>query len=283
MDLSTKVLNNYPNFKGASKKIADYLLAHPKTFLQEDAQGLGKITKTSAASMIRFCQQLGFKGLKDFQIQLAQDSPQESENTIEPIVDNHDNPHIVLQKLLSSIEHNTEKTAHLIDGMALNQAINFLKNADRIYLAGVGASSLPAQDLYYKFIRSDKNVIFNQDIHIALERICYSHSTDVLIIFSYSGLTQEILLLAEQARKNHTPIIAITRSHQSPLVEISDVVLGVSTDEKLLRVGAINSLFSEVFVSSVLFLATINQDLPRLEEKFKETELVTNQLKQLDE
>ena len=38
---------NYPNFKGASKKIADYLLAHPKTFLQEDAQGLGKITKTS--------------------------------------------------------------------------------------------------------------------------------------------------------------------------------------------------------------------------------------------
>ena len=55
MDLSTKVLNNYPNFKGASKKIADYLLAHPKTFLQEDAQGLGRMTKTSAASMIRFC------------------------------------------------------------------------------------------------------------------------------------------------------------------------------------------------------------------------------------
>src|SRR5699024_1804897 len=79
MDLSTRVLNNYPNFKGASKKIADYLLAHPKTFLQEDAQGLGKITKTSAASMIRFCQQLGFKGLKDFQIQLAQDTPQENE------------------------------------------------------------------------------------------------------------------------------------------------------------------------------------------------------------
>ncbi len=75
----------------------------------------------------------------------------------------------------------------------------------------------------------------------------------------------------------------MTRSHQSPLVEVSDVVLGVSTDEKLLRVGAINSLFSEVFVSSVLFLATINQDLPRLEEKFKETELVTNQLKKLDE
>jgi len=38
-----------------------------------------------------------------------------------------------------------------------------------------------------------------------------------------------------------------------------------------------------VFVASVLFLATINQDLPTLEEKFKETELVTNQLKQLDE
>ena len=264
MDLSTKVLNNYPNFKGASKKIADYLLAHPKVFLQEDAQGLGKITKTSAASMIRFCKQLGFKGLKDFQIQLAQDTPQENDNVIDPIVGNHDNPHIILQKLLLSIEKNTEQTAHLIDGMALNQAINFLKNADRIYLAGVGASSLPAQDLYYKFIRSGKNVIFNQDVHIALERICYSHSTDVLVIFSYSGLTQETLLMADQARKNHTPIIAVTRSRQSPLVEISNVVLGVSTDEKLLRVDAINSLFSEMLVSSVLFLATIYQDLSNL-------------------
>lgn len=281
MDLSTKVLNNYPNFKGASKKIADYLLAHPKVFLQEDAQGLGKITKTSAASMIRFCKQLGFKGLKDFQIQLAQDTPQENDNVIDPIVGNHDNPHIILQKLLLSIEKNTEQTAHLIDGMALNQAINFLKNADRIYLAGVGASSLPAQDLYYKFIRSGKNVIFNQDVHIALERICYSHSTDVLIIFSYSGLTQETLLMADQARKNHTPIIAVTRSRQSPLVEISNVVLGVSTDEKLLRVGAINSLFSEMLVSSVLFLATINQDLSNLEEKFRKTESLTNQLKRL--
>ena len=281
MDLSTKVLNNYPNFKGASKKIADYLLAHPKVFLQEDAQGLGKITKTSAASMIRFCKQLSFKGLKDFQIQLAQDTPQENDNVIDPIVGNHDNPHIVLQKLLLSIEKNTEQTAHLIDGMALNQAINFLKNADRIYLAGVGASSLPAQDLYYKFIRSGKNVIFNQDVHIALERICYSHSTDVLVIFSYSGLTQETLLMADQARKNHTPIIAVTRSRQSPLVEISNVVLGVSTDEKLLRVGAINSLFSEMLVSSVLFLATINQDLSNLEEKFRKTESLTHQLKRL--
>ena len=282
MDLLTKVLNNYPNFKGASKKIADYLLAQPKQFLQEDAQGLGKITKTSAASMIRFCQQLGFKGLKDFQIQLAQDTPQENDNTIDPIVGSHDNPHIVLQKLLSNLEKNTEQTAHLIDGMVLNQAINLLKNADRIYLAGVGASSLPAQDLYYKFIRSNKNVVFNQDIHIALERICYSHSTDVLVIFSYSGLTQEILLMAEQARKNHTPVIAITRSRQSPLVELSDVVLGVSTDEKLLRVGAIDSLFSEMFVSSVLFLSTINQDLSQLEERFRETKLITNKLKKLN-
>ena len=62
---------------------------------------------------------------------------------------------------------------------------------------------------------------------------------------------------------------------------IRDSVLGVSTDEKLLRVGAINSLFSEMLVSSVLFLATINQDLSNLEEKFRKTESLTNQLKRL--
>lgn len=45
MDLSTKVLNNYPNFKGASKKIADYLLAHPKTFYKKMHKAWEKLLK----------------------------------------------------------------------------------------------------------------------------------------------------------------------------------------------------------------------------------------------
>lgn len=38
--------------------------------------------------------------------------------------------------------------------------------------------------------------------------------------------------MADQARKNHTPLLSL-HVRQSPLVELADVVLGVSTDEKL--------------------------------------------------
>ncbi|MGL5900996.1 MAG: MurR/RpiR family transcriptional regulator, partial [Lactobacillaceae bacterium] len=71
MDLINKITNNYSNFKGSSKKIADYLLKNSNTFLNLDAQHLGTETGTSSASIIRFCQQMGFKGLKDFKIVLA--------------------------------------------------------------------------------------------------------------------------------------------------------------------------------------------------------------------
>lgn len=42
MDLSTKVLNNYPNFKGASKKIADLFIGSSKDFFTRRCTRLGK-------------------------------------------------------------------------------------------------------------------------------------------------------------------------------------------------------------------------------------------------
>ncbi|WP_080890104.1 hypothetical protein [Lactobacillus helveticus] len=50
------------------------------------------ITKTSGASVIRFCKNLGFKGFKDFQIACAQEQPLQVDNKIETIITENDNP-----------------------------------------------------------------------------------------------------------------------------------------------------------------------------------------------
>ncbi len=101
-------------------------------------------------------------------------------------------------------------------------------------------------------------------VNIALEGITNITKNDVLVIFSYSGMTQEPLLMAKQARKNHAKIVLITREKTSPLRQISDIVISLPTNEKLLRFGAVNSLISEMFASSLLYLSLISPKLNEL-------------------
>lgn len=280
MDLQNVILNHYSNLKGANKKIAKVLLDKPEIFLKFDALNLGKITGTSSATVVRFCQSLGFNGLKDFKIELAQEKPNKSDSErIETIVSEHDTNDTVLKKLAFSVKQNAENTFNMVNTTFLNKAVKLIKEAHIIYIIGIGASSLPAMDLYYKFLRTGRKVMFNMDPHISLESTSFSKPNDVLIAFSYSGLTKEIILMTKEAKENHTPIIVVSRGKGSLLVNLADVVISLPTKERLLRVGAFSSLFSEIYISSLLYLSTIKDDLPRLQSSMRKTESLTNQLK----
>ncbi|NRO17424.1 hypothetical protein IMAU40093_01953 [Lactobacillus helveticus] len=87
-------------------------------------------------------------------------------------------------------------------------------------------------------------------------------------------MTQEPLLMAKQARKNHAKIVLITREKTSPLRQISDIIISLPTNEKLLRFGAVNPLFSEMFASSL-----ISPKLNELKEKMEITQELTDYLK----
>lgn len=279
MDLINKITNNYSNFKGSSKKIADYLLKNSNTFLNLDAQHLGTETGTSSASIIRFCQQMGFKGLKDFKIVLAKGVSKNEISELNTFVSPNDTLEEIIKIFYRNVINNLRSTYALLDVGTLQKVVVQLQKANQIYIEGVGASGLAAQDLFFKFIRSGKSVCYNDDSHIALERIYYSTPQDVVIIFSYSGLTEEIIYIAKQAKKNKTPIIAITRGQASALLSIADIIVSLPDREKLLRIGAIDSLLSEMYISSLIYLTSIN-NVPNLKEKMRNTELLTNQLKE---
>lgn len=279
LNLANKISDVYPNLNKTSKLIADVYFKEPRIFLNKNLQELGTITQTSGASVVRFCRNLGFKGFKDFQIACAQEMPNKQDAMVDTIINTNDEPTSVLYKLQLSLGKNIADIGKTIDHKSLDAAVDLMRSAQQIYVAGEGASGLAAQDLFYKLIRSGKNVNYVQSSHIALEQTANIEENDVLIIFSYSGLTQEPLLMAEQAQKNHAKIIAVTRSQASPLTKMANTIIALPSNEKLLRYGAINSLFAEIFVSSLLYLSLISPNLEKLNVKMKATQKLTNQLK----
>lgn len=281
-DLASKISNAYPTFNKTSARIADTYFKNPSIFLSKNIKELGDITKTSGASVIRFCKKLGFKGFKDFQIACAQEQPVQTNNQIETIITENDNPTSVLFKLQTSLSKNIVDVGRSIGHEELDRAVELINKARTIFIAGEGASGLAAEDFFDKLIRIGKKATFIKSSHIALEGITNITRKDILVIFSYSGMTQEPLLMAKQARKNQAKIVLITRDKVSPLRQISDVIISLPTNEKLLRFGAVNSLFSEMFASSLLYLSLISPKLNELKEKMKITQNLTDYLKVKD-
>ena len=279
LNLANKISDVYPNLNKTSKLIADVYFKEPRIFLNKNLQELGTITQTSGASVVRFCRKLGFKGFKDFQIACAQEMPNKQDAMVDTIINTNDEPTSVLYKLQLSLGKNIADIGKTIDHKSLDAAVDLMRSAQQIYVAGEGASGLAAQDLFYKLIRSGKNVNFVQSSHIALEQVANINKEDILIVFSYSGLTQEPLLMAKQAKKNNAKIVAVTRIQDSPLKNMADTVITLPSNEKLLRYGAINSLFAEIFASSLLYLSLISPNLKELNMKMKTTQNLTNQLK----
>lgn len=282
MNIRDRILERYSLLKKSSRIIADAVLDNPNPFVSNNAKELGEYTNTSAASIIRFCKQLGYKGLKEFQIDLAKSIVVEKKTAapIDMIVKKNDEVDEIMTKLRVSLTQNLEDLSKTIDVKELKRAVILIRNSKSVYLEGIGASSFSAKDLFYKLIRSGKTVFYNDDVHIALERSYYSTKQDVMVCFSYSGLTKEILLAVKQAKMNGTPIIAVTRKSTSPLSKLADVKLLLPKNEMLLRIGAINSTFAEMFISDLLYLCTITNDLSKIKKEMEDTSKLLNELKE---
>ncbi|APT19316.1 transcriptional regulator [Amylolactobacillus amylotrophicus DSM 20534] len=281
MDLYSRVIKEYPNLKGVNRRIAEYIIDNPLEFTRKTAKEISVITKTSAASIVRFVRYFNFNGLQDFKISLVQDfnSINNQSEVLDTIIERTDSYAEISHKLSGFIIDNAKETHNLVDVRILAKIVNVIKNAETIYLEGLSASGLAANDLYYKLIRSNRKAIFDKDSHTAIERSYFMTKKDVVIIFSYSGLTEEMIIIAKQAQLNHTPVILITRKSPSPLMKLADYVFPIPANESLLRIGAVSSLFSEIYASSLIFLSLVNSEIPQLEKNYHDTSKLTKKLK----
>ncbi|BDR57766.1 MurR/RpiR family transcriptional regulator [Xylocopilactobacillus apicola] len=263
-----------------NRALAQQVLNDPDSFLNQTTSQIAHASGVSDASVIRFVRLFGFADLRSFKLTLAREEDQFIPDTpLDPLVQDEDDLSTMMHKLSQTTTEAVNDLLNELDQAALKEAIKILRHANRIYLAGVSASALAAQDLYQKLIRAGKLAIFDRDTHTALERAYYMTADDVLIAFSYGGFTKEVVLMAQQARKNGAPVIVVTRKSSNPLRETASCVITLPPTESLLRIGAITSLFGETYVANILFLGTVQGSLNKMEQNYRATTQLTNKLK----
>lgn len=282
-NIKLEIREKYNNMSKAEKRISDFVLANVSDCLGMTAVDIAKNSEVSSASIIRYVQKLGFDGLEGFKLALAAANSQDNDwNMVDPIISKNDSLELLCSKMENLVEGALKDLFYQLDYQELERAIRAVKGARRIYLLGIGASMLPAYDLFHKLKRADYDASYYFDLNMMVEFLHYIDERDVIIAFSYSGQSKEVLYPCRIARKNHATIIAVTRNGESPIRELADISLLVPNKEAVMRIGAFTSVHTSIIMGDLLYMGVIQEALEETEVNLMKTRKLVEGLKTKD-
>ena len=274
MNIRMEIKQNYEALNQSQKRVADTFLRHPDVLTMSIAE-IAAQSDTSASAITRFVRKFGYEGLDTFRIAMAQSSNAIASNDIieiDPIVQKNDDLSTIIDKVAVMLSTTVSDTANFLDEKVIQEAISALKKARRIYLIGVGSSGVIACDLAHKFNRAGFLALHSWDGHMVMENLAYLNEQDVVLSFSYSGETKEVLAALDIARERGAQSYIVTKNQSNEISKRVSGVIAIPTTEHLLRVGAIASFESSFQVATVLYLGVIEEMIgPKLTKRMKKT------------
>ena len=228
-NLINVITDALPNLNKSESKVAQVILSDPDAATSSSIASLARKAEVSEPSVNRFCKRFNAAGFPDFKIKLAK-SLVSGVRFVNRNVNPDDEVSGYTPKIFDSTINNLALVRDSISHSRVNQVVDKLIQARRIYFFGLGASGSVARDAENKFFRFNLPVSFHDDV--LMQRMLASTGTtgDVFFIISHTGRTKEVVEVAEIARVNGSTVIGLT-APGSPLANISSVTLDVEVPE----------------------------------------------------
>lgn len=254
------------------KMVAEYVLQNVEEIPHLSIKNLAQLTKTSDASVLRFCKTMGYSGYRSFIVSISASlgSMEEQKDQYTDIQPGDDLSVIISNTFRNNIK-SIEDTLSVIDKNEVERAVQVLRKSNRIVFFGIGASGLVGIDAEQKFSRINKMCHTYTDGHSQLTAATLLDKGDVAVFISNSGKTTEILDSFEIARKSGATIIAITKYTKSELADKANIVLNISTPEVTIRSGAMGSRIAMLTIIDILFAGVASAEYKNVKKYLTKT------------
>jgi DNA-binding MurR/RpiR family transcriptional regulator len=198
--------------------------------------------KVAEATILRFCRKLGLKGYSEFKLLLVQTNHNEYKT----------NSNETASRIYNNMVSALQSTYELVNQNEIDKAVDYILNARHIYSFGSGNSGVAALELMNKMLRLGVHIHTLSDSHFQLIATSMLGEQDVLILFSVSGSTKDVINIAQIAKSKKVKIIIITNYLKSPLASYADSLLYVVAKSAPLDGGSLVSKVSQLFIIDLL-------------------------------
>lgn len=244
----------YDQLFDAEKKIAKFILSHPKDAVNMTVSELADISDVSIASVSRFCKKVGLKGFAQLKISLAQEvaNTHGGENISNEIL--LDDIPQSLQNILANKITELKQTVNQINTKEFGEILKSIQFSKRVQVVAVGNTIPVALDAAFKF---NELGIPTTAGSIWETQLSYAYTLgkgDVLIAISNSGESNKVYEAVEIANSNGATTIGITNNKHSAIGEAVKYHITTATREKLFLDEFCFSRVSASTVIEIIFL-----------------------------
>ena len=256
------------------KRIAAYILSHPDEVINATAKEIGEQTQSSAPSVVRFIKKIGYSSVNEFKLSINSEKNEKRDQKYDD-VNLADSFEVTKRKLCNNAILTLEETSEVLKQEQIKTIVHLLEEKEVLFVFGIGASSIIAEDIYQKWGRIGKIIFFEKDLHILTAMLSSHQANSAIWLVSNSGQTREVVKAAQIAKKIDIPIIAQTMLGKNPLSKLADHLIQTSIPkEAFLRSAATNSLFAQLLVVDTIFYNFLQNNEQYFEKIYNSRKLI---------
>ena len=247
-----RIRSVYSTLAPAERRVADFIFDNYKQVIYMSVTQLAEAVGVGDATVIRFCQNAGFRGYQELKLVLARDLVEPSEDLSEGVTAD-DSLSTMAKKVGYASRNALEDTMKMLDLQELDRAISALVQARRIQFYGVGPSGLTALDAKYRFLRLGLLCDAVADSHIQMMSAAVLDERDVVMGISISGSTKDVVQVVNKAKERGATTICVTAYARSPLANEADIKLITASVETPLGSGSLRSKIAQLHILDLLY------------------------------
>ena len=250
------------------RAVIDFIVQNP-TFIETcTARELAQASLTSAPTVTRLCQKLGFNGFADFRLRFVSEQRASRKNLYTDLSralfqtgSSVDETHRLLPQLYNTIVYETN--AH-VTSEKIAQLKDLVRSARHIDLYATGINRHIAEQAAFNFqsVGIACNV-YDEAIVPLVERLSPS-DRHLSFLLSHTGANAKIVEIARILAQRRLAVAAITENAASPLAELADVTIELFAAPKPNRLYLMAYTISLRYLFDLLYTALLADEFDEM-------------------
>lgn len=199
----------------SERRVADVIVQRPTEVIEWSTAELAEAAGASAATVIRACQSMGYRGFQHLRLELARSAP------LLGRVDAAGDGGSIFADAVDAVR----LTQETVDLARVREVADAMRRARRIVLVGNGFSGPPLQDFAMRLSTLGRSVEAPVD---PLAQQFAAHSLgegDLAFVLSYSGANVQSLRAAAAAVEGGAGLAVVTSYARSPIGKLAALVI----------------------------------------------------------
>lgn len=239
---------NYDNFTLVEKNIADFFIQNRER-MDFSAKAVAEKLFVSEASLSRFAKKCGYRGYREFLYQYE-----------ETFVEKKESMTGNTRKVLNAYQEILNKTYSLVDEAQVARIANYLRQANRVFVCGMGSSGYAANEMELRFMRIGVDIDSLIVSDLMRMQAVFQNKRNLVFGISISGGTEDVFYLLREAHKKGAKTVLFTANNREIYDEFCTEVVLLPSLKHLDHGNVISPQFPCLVILDIIYSCYVELD-----------------------